>query len=280
LIEINGTSQGTRNNSGDKICVVASPGISSQYDKGINCPIDNYQSKGRRVRTDDFPDVRRLPLFSGMDDTTFAGLMRGAYLQNFPARVQLISEGDPADFLFVMVDGRAELYASWAGRETTMDMVGPEGTFILAAVLKEASHLMSARTFEKSRILMIPAGDVRAAFERDDTFARALVIELARCYRVMVKSQKNLKLRSGVERLAACLLKLNRAQGETGTVALPVDKRTLAALLGMTPENLSRAFGTLKPYGVLVQGAAVTLSDVPGLETLAKPTPLIDDETE
>ncbi len=232
------------------------------------------------MRTDDFPDVRRLPLFSGMDDTTFAGLMRGAYLQNFPARVQLISEGDPADFLFVMVDGRAELYASWAGRETTMDMVGPEGTFILAAVLKEASHLMSARTFEKSRILMIPAGDVRAAFERDDTFARALVIELARCYRVMVKSQKNLKLRSGVERLAACLLKLNRAQGETGTVALPVDKRTLAALLGMTPENLSRAFGTLKPYGVLVQGAAVTLSDVPGLETLAKPTPLIDDETE
>ena len=60
---------------------------------------------------------------------------------------------------------------------------------------------------------------------------------------------------------------------------MPHDKRTIAALLGMTPENLSRAFGTLRPYGVAVNGASVTLSDIAGLEKLAKPTPLIDDET-
>ena len=230
------------------------------------------------MRTDDFPDVRRLPLFSGMDESSFTALMKGTYLQTFPAHVQLITEGDRADFLFVMVDGCAELYASWAGRETTMEMVGRNGTFILAAVLKDATHLMSARTTERSRILMIPAQDVRAAFEGDDTFARAIVVELANCYRGMVKNQKNLKLRTGVERLAAGLLKLYRKQGSTGALTLPFDKRTLAALLGMTPENLSRAFATLRPYGVAVDGASVTLSDIPGLETLAKPTPLIDDD--
>lgn len=234
--------------------------------------------RGTTVRTDDFPDIRKLPLFSGMDDASFARLMRGAYLQNFPAHVQLITEGERADFLFVMVEGCTELYAGWAGRETTMDMVGPAGTFILAAVLKDANHLMSARTAEKSRILMIPADDVRETFERDDTFARAVVVELSNCYRGMVKSQKNLKLRSGVERLAAHLLKLNRKQGSGGAVVLPYDKRTLAALLGMSPENLSRAFATLRPYGVVVDGASVMLSDIRSLETLAKPNQLIDDE--
>ena len=58
---------------------------------------------------------------------------------------------------------------------------------------------------------------------------------------------------------------------------MPYDKRTLASLLGMTPENLSRAFGTLKPYGVVVDGARVTLTDLDGLSGLAKPNPLIDE---
>ena len=231
------------------------------------------------MRSDDFPDVRKLPLFSGISELNFATLMKGAYLQNFPAHVQLITEGELADFLFVMVEGCVELYASWEGRETTMEMVGPNGTFILAAVLKDATHLMSGRTADKSRILMIPAQNVREAFENDDTFARAIVVELASCYRGMVRSQKNLKLRSGVERLAACLLRLHRKQGSSGALSLPHDKRTIAALLGMTPENLSRAFGTLRPYGVTVDGASVTLSDIASLEKLAKPAPLLDDES-
>jgi len=50
-----------------------------------------------------------------------------------------------------------------------------------------------------------------------------------------------------------------------------------AALLGMTPENLSRAFSTLAPYGVAVNGAEIALTNLKDLETLAKPTPLIDD---
>ena len=51
----------------------------------------------------------------------------------------------------------------------------------------------------------------------------------------------------------------------------------LAALLGMTPENLSRAFATLRPYGVRVDGPTIRLDKVDDLQVLAKPTPLIDD---
>ncbi len=49
--------------------------------------------------------------------------------------------------------------------------------------------------------------------------------------------------------------------------------------MGMTPESLSRAFGTLKAYGVEVYGANVTLSNVANLTTLAKPTAFIDNPT-
>jgi CRP/FNR family transcriptional activator FtrB len=50
-------------------------------------------------------------------------------------------------------------------------------------------------------------------------------------------------------------------------------------MLGMTPENLSRAFGTLRPYGVDVGGSEIHLTKLNELENLAKVNPLIDDPT-
>ena len=229
------------------------------------------------VRSSDLPEVRALQLFKSMSDENFDVLMQAAYLQTFPAQLDLIAEGDPSDFLYVVIEGCVELFACSNGREATMDLVQPVETFILAAVIRDALFLMSARTCERSKILLIPSEDVRDAFRKDEGFARAIVVELAGRYRTVVKEHKDLKLRTAVERLANRLLAYHKDQGATGSLELPYDKRTIASLLGMTPENLSRAFNTLRPYGVSVQGATVHLADLKSLETLAKPNPLIDD---
>jgi len=145
-------------------------------------------------------------------------------------------------------------------------------------VLKDAVYLMSARTCDRAKILLIPSENVREAFEKDAAFARAIVVELASCYRGVVKVHKDLKLRTAIERLANRLLRYHAEQGASGALELPYDKRTLASMLGMTPENLSRAFNTLKPYGVDVNGGSIRLTDLKSLESLAKPNPLIDDK--
>lgn len=231
------------------------------------------------MRPDDVPVIRNLDLFQSMADDRFETLAQASYLQSFPPRVELITEGDPSDFLHIVVEGSVDLFASWNGRETSMVTVRPVTTFILAATLRDAPYLMSARTLEKSRIILIPSEDVRAAFDADDGFARAVVRELAQCYRSVVKAQKDLKLRSSLERLANYLLRQqSRARGDVA-FDLPHDKRRLASFLGMTPENLSRAFKSLQKYGVTVDGTRITISDQPDLEKLARPSPLIDDPT-
>ena len=229
------------------------------------------------MRPDDIPRIRALPLFRDMAEGAFADMLQAAYLQRFPPQVQLVSEGDPADFLYIVVDGAVEMFANANHRETTIMIVEPVATFILAAVLKDAVYLMSARTLTPSRVLMIPSEDLRAAMDRDAAFANAMVRELATRYRGVIKQLKNQKLRTGVERLANYLLHLKQVQGDDEQVELPVDKRTVAALLGMTPENLSRAFATLRPYGVLVDGPQIRLTKLADLEHLAMPTGLIDD---
>ena len=229
------------------------------------------------MRKQDIEDVRQLPLFSKMEAANFEELMQAAYLQKFPPQVQLTTQGESADFLHIVIEGCVELFATSNGRETTMTLLSPVSTFILAAIIKDAPHLMSARTTEKSKVLLIPAENILDIFARDRTFARAIVVELATRYRAVVKAHKNQKLRTSIERLANYLIHLHTDQGGNGTAELPYDKRMIASLLGMTPENLSRAFGTLSAYGVEVNGAKIIFSALDDLKILAKPSRLIDE---
>lgn len=221
-------------------------------------------------------EVRDLALFADMEQAHFEALMRGSYVQNFPPRIDLIAEGDSPDFLHVVVSGSVDLFSSWNGRETSLATVRPVSTFILAATIKDAPYLMSARTLEKSRIILLPSEDVRQVFEKDGRFARAIVSELSQCYRAVVKNTKDLKLRTSLERLANYLLR-QRARTESDTFELTMEKRRLASFLGMTPENLSRAFKGLQPYCVRVNGNHIRIENTEDLTRFAKPSPLIDD---
>jgi len=124
---------------------------------------------------------------------------------------------------------------------------------------------------------VIPGDAVRQAMRKDLDFAAAVSRDLADDFRLMVRTVKNLKLRSGLQRLANYLVMLHETQAiGPNRVMLSHEKRVLASLLGMTAENLSRAFAALRAYGVVVNGALVTLNNLAALETLAKPDPLID----
>jgi CRP/FNR family transcriptional activator FtrB len=224
-----------------------------------------------------YPDVRALDIFADMEEAHFATLMRGSYVQNFPPQIEMIAEGDPSDFLHILLSGSVDLYSAWNGRETVMATVRPVSSFILAATIRDAPYLMSARTREKSRIALIPSQDVRAVFDIDAHFARAIVTELAQCYRTVVKHTKDLKLRTSLERLANHLLRQQKRAGGASEFELDSEKRRLASFLGMTPENLSRAFRGLKPYGVEVTGNRVAITSPADLERFAKPNVLIDD---
>ena len=225
----------------------------------------------------DYPDIRGLHIFKDMADENFRSLMRGAYVQNFPPQIELISEGDPSDFLHIVLSGSIDLFSSWNGRETSLATVRPISTFILAATIRNAPYLMSARTLEKSRIALVPSQDVRTVFDADNDFARAIVAELAQCYRSVVKAQKDLKLRTSLERLANYLLRQQRYAGGPSEFDLDFEKRRVASVLNMTPENLSRAFKGLQPYGVTVDGTRIRIADQGDLERFAKPNSLIDD---
>lgn len=228
------------------------------------------------MKPTDLPEIRRLSLFRDMSQQSYEQLMRRVYVQHFPEGLTMIRQGDSADFLHILLGGQVELFASWEGRETTMAVIKPIGTFILAATIRDAPYLMSARTLERSRIMLLPSADLRRAFRDDSGFAHAIVDELAGCYRAVVRHAKGLKLRNSRERIASYLLRQARAAGDVRSYQLPVEKRLLASYLGMTAENLSRALRGLEEDGLKIDGTRVIITDPVKLMKVAKLDSLMD----
>jgi CRP/FNR family transcriptional regulator, transcriptional activator FtrB len=199
------------------------------------------------MRTEDLEVAHVHPLFEDVDSARVDSMLRGAFLQRFPAHVELAREGERPDFLHQIVDGQVELFAGQYHHETTVSVIGPGQIFLVAAVLLDRIYLKSARTIVPSRVLLVPADAIRLCFAEDAALARHLASELAIAYRSAVKELKNQKLRSNLEWLANWLLVRDAETGNTGRFELPFDKRVLAARLGMEPEVLSRSLAALAP---------------------------------
>lgn len=229
------------------------------------------------LRAQELTQLKALPLFADMEAASLAGLLDAALLQQFPAGVVLIHEGETADFLHVLIDGLVEIYTEQNGVEWGISLLKPVTTFILAAVVSDQPYLNSARTLSEARVLMIPAQRVRAMFDQDVAFARVVAHELALAYRTAIKKLKGHMARSSTERLANWVLaEANRASGGANVV-IPFDRGTLASHIGTTRENLSRNLALLTEHGVRIRGREIVIDSKDQLEAFARPQPLIDD---
>ena len=231
------------------------------------------------MRPGERPEIANLPLFSEMQEAQRERIFSGSFLQVFPPQLTLFELGQHPDFLHVLVDGLVELSAHSAGRDTTMRIVEPVTSFILAAVVTDQPYLMSARTLAPSRILLVPAALISELVKDDPALMQATMRELAQAYRDMVRALTDMKLRQSAERLGNLILQHERRQGRTGKLQLKAEKRLLASLLGMTPENLSRAFGVLSGHGISVSAAQITVTDRAALEAFSREDPVPDDQS-
>jgi CRP/FNR family transcriptional activator FtrB len=220
--------------------------------------------------------LRALAVFDGIEDGVLEAIAACAELRDIAADAVLAEQGEKPHQLHILIDGQVGLTArSSDGRSTVVDVLRGVDLFFLAAVLTDAHYLMGAVALERCRVLVVPAEPLLQMIATSLPLARALLQTLSRHYRMLARQVADLKLRSSTQRLGCYLLALAREQGMPEEFRLPYDKRLLAGRLGMTPENLSRAFAALRDYGVETQGARVALRDPASLERFALPDAIV-----
>ncbi len=221
-------------------------------------------------------ELRGLRIFQALPEETLVELSKAGRLESVPAGHVLTREGEKPDFLHIPVTGMIELFSRYGDRETTLAMISPGASYSLGAVLLIEPYLESSRPLVPSDIASFPMETVQRLLQTDPLFAKALYTELGRTARGYLRSLKNLKLRTSLERLAAWILKTDIINGGKGRFRIGFDKRTLASHLGMTPENLSRTFAALKKQDIEIKGRDIHIIRRAALEQIAQLTHMID----
>ncbi|HSZ91641.1 MAG TPA: cyclic nucleotide-binding domain-containing protein [Acetobacteraceae bacterium] len=185
----------------------------------------------------------------------------------------LSEQGAMPECLHVLLDGQVALSSTAAdGTTALVEVLHPIDHFVMASVLTRLPYLMTARTVTRCRLLAIDAAGLMDLVEHEAPLANTLLRSVSREFRTMVRQVRDLKLRTAAQRLGCYLLaRVKDGEAVNADFRLPFDKGLLAARLGCRQENLSRAFATLRAYGVETHGSRVILHDIPRLNALAVP---------
>lgn len=145
------------------------------------------------------------------------------------------------------------------GDERVLRIVGAGESFGEPTALLRRPCLYDAIALSDARLISIASAGIFALLARDARFARLLTVALAkRSYRVLAELEAATTQR-GAQRLAGYLESLPKRRGARGaSVQLPVSKTTVAALLGMKKETLSRLLRQFTADGLI----AMTRRDI------------------
>jgi CRP/FNR family transcriptional activator FtrB len=213
------------------------------------------------------------PLLRDLAEPVMARLAAIGQILDAPAEVEVCRQGVPADRLIIVLEGQlAGFSTSNNGTTAVVEVIRAGETLGLATLLARLPRLMGVRTVTPSRLLAIDAEGLLALVEQEPSLVTALLRAQASEFHSLVRQVCDLKLRTTAQRLGCYLLALStEARANTTAMRLPFDKRLLAARLGCRQENLSRAFATLRDFGVETHGARVILHDIAKLKAYAEP---------
>jgi CRP/FNR family transcriptional activator FtrB len=225
-------------------------------------------SDGHNLRPEDLAAVARLPLFCDLSSAALTEITVDAAVTKYARNDIIFRQGDAPDALRVVLDGQVGLTGTISdGGETMVEILKAGEMFIAAAVLTEKPFLMSAVVLQPARILSLPGERFRRDVRERPDLAYVMLTSLSRHFRTLVREVKDLKLKSAAQRLALYLIGLTAKREGSTIVRLPHSKSVIAARVGVRPETLSRAFAHLKGQGVVVDGNAVSIADIPSLRS-------------
>ena len=212
--------------------------------------------------------LQSLALFAAWDRDLLARLNDIADLARVGPDEVLFHEGALLGELTFLVSGRAAAVSSHpSGGEALTDALLPVQPLCLSAVLLGQPTPFGARTVTSARLIILPAAELSAMVRNEPALALPFLDHAMTEVQQLTLTVCDLKLRSSPQRLAEYLLSMIDDQEQTpARFVLPFEKRLLAARIGCSQENLSRAFAALRRFGVRTQRGAVVLPDVAGLK--------------
>lgn len=220
--------------------------------------------------------LRRLSVFARLSDEALEAVALRTVTRTLPRGRLLFRRGDACHGLYAVVEGAVRVYRSnREGKEQTLHVQGPGQSIAEVPLFDGGPYPASARAEEESRVLFLSLDDFKWLYRNHPEISDAVIQELGRRLRKMVRLVEKISLRDVPARVAMTLLEYAEREEEARDgleFELPRTQEEVAAELATTRESVARALGQLRRAGAIEQrGASVRILDCRLLEEMAFP---------
>lgn len=218
------------------------------------------------------------PWFASMPQPMADCLLAAAERVSLRRGAMLFRAGDPAQAagagFFGLVGGRIKASTLRSdGREAILAVLEPGNWFGEITLIDGAPRTHDATALTASELLVVPA-DAFARLMQDAGFANAVARLLAARVRALYGLMEDATLRGLRARVARRILALARGDATQTAVPQPdvrLPQESLAMMLGVTRQTLSRELNALAADGVIAIGyGRVRVLSFEGLEQVAR----------
>lgn len=208
-------------------------------------------------------------IFSELPAEQIAKIAEHSHLQQVSRAHTLFNRGDAARGLYILVIGQLKLgITSPQGGEKIISIVTPGQSFGEAVMFLDRQLPVFAEATLESQVLVVPKHEIFALLDSDPTVARKMLAGLSVRMHQLVQDIEMLSLHSSTQRFIGYLLQISANGPKAGKVTLPARRNTIASLLNLTPETLSRTVAKLEQAGLIeANGKEFVITDVARLRS-------------
>jgi CRP/FNR family cyclic AMP-dependent transcriptional regulator len=208
-----------------------------------------------------FSLLRRTELKRFLNDAQLDEVERYCRSATRKSGTSLFRQDEPAEHLYLLVEGTVELRARPPGRRVyrTVELIRPGCTFGDEAVVGSPAYLSSARTVEPAKLLVLP----RSAYDRMAEVRPDIALGIVRCAgscllhtvgraAILTQAPAEIALRNLLEELAA-----GSGTRNGRPVPVRITHAQLAGVLHLSRETVSRMLGQMATEGAIELGRGV-----------------------
>ena len=224
-----------------------------------------------RPATDLQSELRRHPLFAGLDDDQLSCLLHTAQLQNLEEGQLLFACQQQARHFFLLREGSIRLYLSTPdGAEKVLHLVAPGETFAEAITFMDGQcYPVNASALVKSEILALSNSTFRDILHESTDTCFRLMADMSTWLKRQLNDINALTLQNASLRFTNFLLQqVPPGLQRDVSIELTAPKHVIASRLSIQPESLSRILRNMQNAGLLqVDGNIIHIPDIRQLDS-------------
>ncbi|MDX9993015.1 MAG: Crp/Fnr family transcriptional regulator [Anaerolineales bacterium] len=221
--------------------------------------------------------LRRVAVFDGSSDADIKAVARLGILRTVEEDGFFFMQGDPAEYLYIMLNGRAKLcQIALDGQQVNLRTLNPNELFgAVGAVEKNAPYPACAQALQDSSAIAIPSDPFHTLLEQRPHLSFGLMKLMTSYIQEMQDRYRESVTEKVEQRIARVLLRL---AGQTGKrveqgvrIELPFSRQDLAEMAGTTLYTVSRTLSAWEKQGLIATGRErVTLTHPHAVMRLAE----------